>query len=58
LAACFVTVVVLPLDPQADAAATAATASDIDTAFLNFMRNLSVVSNRCADCASDSRMPG
>jgi len=39
-----VTVFVLPLDPQADAAATAATASDIETAFLKFMRNLSVVS--------------
>jgi hypothetical protein len=38
-----VTVVVPPLDPQADAAATTTTASAIEPALLTFMRNLSVV---------------
>jgi hypothetical protein len=43
LAWLFVTVVVPPLDPQADAAATATSASAIEPALLTFMRNLSVV---------------
>jgi hypothetical protein len=38
-----VTVVVPPLDPQAEAAATTTAASAIEPALLTFMRNLSVV---------------